>query len=91
MKRILFVSALVLIASSFAFGQAKNAKETEVKLIQMDRGWTAAEMKGDAKTAGMYVADDFWGTTPEGKVENKTQYLAGIKADPDNNDVADDY
>jgi ketosteroid isomerase-like protein len=38
----------------------------------------------------MYVADDFWQTTPEGVVQNKTQYLAALKATKDT-DMADEY
>ena len=89
MKRIFFVTAFLLIASAFAFGQ-KDTKGLEAKLIQMDRDWTAAELKGDLKTASMYVADDFWGTQPNGSRQNKTQYLAALKASKDT-DVADDY
>jgi len=89
MKRIIFVTAFVLAASCFAFGQ-KDTKATEAKLIEMDRAWTAAELKGDLKTASMYVADDFSGTTSDGLVENKAQYLKGIKATKDT-DVADEY
>ena len=87
MKRIFFVIGLLLVASAFTFGQDKKL---EAKLIQMDKDWTAAELKGDTKTAGMYVADDFMETTPDGNVWNKKQYLADLKATKDT-DVADDY
>ena len=89
MKRILFVAAILMIASAFAFGQQKNAK-LEATLIQMDRDWTAAELRGDKKAASMVVADDFWGTQPDGTMQNKAQYLADIKATKDT-DVADEY
>ena len=89
MKRILFVVAFLMMTAAFAFGQQNNAK-LEVTLIQMDRAWTAAELRGDTKAAGMYVADDFWGTQPDGSLQNKTQYLADLKATKDT-DVADQY
>jgi hypothetical protein len=89
MKRIFFVAVTLLIASTFAFGQ-KDAEATKAKLIQMDRDWTAAELRGDKKAASMVVADDFWGTQPDGSMQNKTQYLADLKATKDT-DVADDY
>lgn len=89
MKRIFFVSAFLLIASIFAFGQQKNAK-LEATLIEMDKAWTAAELKGDMKTISGYIADDFWGTTTDGRPQDKKQYLAEIKASKDT-DVADDY
>jgi len=89
MKRIFFVVGLLLVVSSFALGQQKNAK-LEATLIQMDRDWTAAELRGDKKAAAMVVADDFWGTQPDGSMQNKTQYLADLKATKDT-DVADEY
>jgi len=87
MKRILFVAGLLLIAGTFTFGQEEKLKAT---LIQMDKDWTAAELKGDTKTAGMYVADDFWQTNPQGELWNKTQYLADLKPSKDS-DMADQY
>src|SRR6476659_8806619 len=89
MKRILFVAGLLLIAATFTLGQQKNPK-LEATLIQMDRDWTAAELKGDTKTAGTFVADDFWETTPDGMLWNKTQYLADLKPSTDS-DRADEY
>ena len=59
-------------------------------LIQMDKDWTAAELRGDKKAASMVVADDYWGTQPDGMLQNKTQYLADLKARKDT-DVADEY
>src|SRR3954453_21853979 len=89
MKRILFVAGLLLIAGTFTFGQQKNPK-LEATLIQMDKDWTVAELKGDTKTAGTYVADDFWQTNPQGEFWNKTQYLADLKPSKDS-DMADQY
>jgi ketosteroid isomerase-like protein len=90
MKRILFVTMIVMGASAVAFGQYK-AGSTEQTLIDMDKAWTASEGKGDKKAASMYVADDYMGTMPNGSVENKTQYLDSLKATPDDKDMADDY
>ena len=87
MKRLLFVAGLILIAGTFTFGQQEKIKAA---LIQMDKDWTAAELKGDKKAAGMFVADDFWETNQDGTVWNKTQYLAGLQATKDT-DMGDDY
>ena len=89
MKRILFVVGLLLITGAFAFGQQKNAK-LEATLIQMDKDWTAAELRGDKKAASMVVADDYMATMPDGTLQNKTQYLADVKATKDT-DVADEF
>jgi hypothetical protein len=89
MKRTFFVGVFLLLVSTFAFGQT-DQKAIKMKLIQMDKDWTAAELRGDKKAIDMYIADDFWGTTPDGMLQNKTQYLADIKATKDT-DVADQY
>ena len=89
MKRILFVAVIVLGVSAVAFGQYK-AGSVEQTLVDMDKAWTAAELKGDKKAAGMYVADDYMATTPEGTMQNKAAYLAQLDA-TDDQDVADDY
>lgn len=76
MKHIFFTVVLVLGISSLALGQYKKGS-VEDKLIQMDKAWTFAELKGDKKAAA-YIADDYVGTTQRGEIENKTQYLAGL-------------
>jgi hypothetical protein len=89
MKRIPFVIVLLMAATTFAMAQQKNPK-VEAELIKMDKAWTAAELKGDAKTAGMYVADDFWETNIDGTMGGKAEYLKALAATTDT-DVADDY
>lgn len=82
MKHIIFAVVLVLGISSIGFGQyAKGSVED--KLIQMDKAWTSAELKGDKKASAAYVADDYVGTTQRGEIETKAQYLAGITANSD--------
>jgi hypothetical protein len=76
------------VATSFALAQ-KNPK-VEAALIQMDKDWTAAELRGDAAAVGAFIADDFWATTPEGTMNNRAKYMAEIKASKDT-DVADEY
>ena len=88
MKRVLFVIAMLAVSASFVMAQ-KNAK-LEVQLIQMDKDWTAAELRGDAKAAGMFVADDFWQTNPAGVFEDRAAYIKQLAASKDS-DVADQY
>ena len=57
MRHILSVVVLVLATSSIALGQYKKGS-VEDKLIQLDKAWTFAELKGDKKAAGDLVADD---------------------------------
>jgi hypothetical protein len=90
MKRMLLVAVIVLGVSAVAFGQYKKGS-VEQTLIDMDKAWTAAELKGDKAAAGKFVAEDFRGTTAEGAVQNKADYLKGLAATPDDMDMADDY
>ena len=90
MNRMIFVAVIVLGVSAFAFGQYKPGS-VEQKLIDMDKAWTAAELKGDKAAAGMYVAGDYVATTQEGTMQNKTQYLEQLNAAPGDVDVADDF
>ena len=89
MKPILSVVVLVLAISSIALGQYKKGS-VEDQLIQMDKAWTFAELKGDKKAAGALIADDYVGTTQRGEIENKTQYLAGVVPNADMV-TSDDY
>ena len=82
MKLILSAIVLVLAISSIASGQYKKGS-VEDKLIQMDKAWTSAELKGDRKGAGALIADDYIGTTQRGETETKTQYLASVVPNAD--------
>lgn len=82
MKPIFFAVILVLGSSSIALGQYKKGS-LEDRLIQMDKAWTFAELKGDKKAAAAMVADDYVGTTQQGTIENKAQYLAQIAPNAD--------
>lgn len=89
MKPIISALILVLGITSAAVGQYKKGS-VEDQLIQMDRAWTFAELKGDKKAASEFIADDYVGTTQRGEIENKTQYLATVV--PNSDSVkADDY
>lgn len=89
MKIILFAVVLILGLSSVAFPQYKKGG-VEEKLIELDRAWTFAELKGDKKAAGDLVADDFVGTTQRGEIQNKAEYVASVVPNADMV-KADDY
>ena len=89
MRSIVIVVVLMLAMSSIAVGQYKQGS-VEDQLIQLDKAWTSAELKGDKKAAEALLADDYIGTTQRGEIENKAQYLASVMP---NSDMvkADDY
>lgn len=80
----LVLSAVVLIIgiSSVTLAQYKKGS-VEDQLIELDKAWTRAELKGDKKAAGDMVADDYVGTTQRGEIENRAQYLAGVTPNSD--------
>jgi hypothetical protein len=79
---MLLPALLVAVASSAVYAQAKPKMSDEQALIALDKQWTAAELRlndEDRKTIDRIVADDFTSTTPFGQIENKTQYMEGLK------------
>ena len=82
MRPILSAVILLLGLSSIAVGQYKKGS-VEDQLIQLDKKWTFAELKGDKKAAGALVAADYVGTTMRGEFENRTQYLASVVPNAD--------
>ncbi|MBA3768637.1 MAG: nuclear transport factor 2 family protein [Acidobacteria bacterium] len=92
--RILLMAALTLATSALALGQTKaHSVSPEQELIDLDKKWTAAELRlneQDKQFINSMVGDDFTGTTAEGQIQNKTQYMAGLKHS-DDTDVADEY
>ncbi len=82
MRSIIVFIAVLLSLASFANGQYKKGS-LEDRLIQLDRAWTFAELKGDKKTAGAMVADDYVGTTQAGAIEDKSKYLSEIAVNAD--------
>ena len=90
---MLMLTFVVVMASAIATAQTKVKLTDEQALIALDKQWTAAELRlnaDDQKTISRIVADDYTGTTPFGQIENKAQYIAGLKATSDT-DVADEY
>lgn len=81
-QSLIVAAAVVIAVSSVAFGQYKKGS-VEDKLIELDKAWTFAELKGDKKTAGAMVADDYVGTNQRGVVEDKTAYMASIAPNAD--------
>lgn len=82
MKPILSAIVFVLAITSITHAQYKKGS-LEDRLIQLDKAWTSAELKGDKKAAAALVADDYVGTTQRGQIENKARYLAGVVPNAD--------
>ena len=90
MKLTISIVVLTLAMSAAAYGQQYKKGSVEDQLVQLDKAWTAAELKGDKKAAAALLGTDFVGTTQRGEIQNKTEYIAAVTA---NSDMvkADDY
>lgn len=61
---------------------ATSAAEREAvlaELMKLESELTTASLEGDISTLAPHIADDFSGTTFDGKVQNKNQVLADTK------------
>jgi predicted transcriptional regulator YdeE len=93
LTRLLLLATTVASASFIASAQPKSNTADEQALIALDKQWTAAELRlndDDRKTIDRIVAADYTGITPFGQIENKAQYMAGLKHSEDT-DMADEY
>jgi ketosteroid isomerase-like protein len=58
---------------------AKDTAKAEKELLQLERDWTQASLKGDATALGKILGDDWVGQGPAGTM-TKTQVLAELKS-----------
>jgi len=89
MNRLAFV--WLAAGSALAFGQAPKTDSAPVEkaIIQMERDWTEAGIKKDAKSWDRIVADDWVATDFLGKTVTKAQALAEMKSGASSNQTVD--
>ncbi len=76
MKRTILIAVMLLAASSFAFGQAKDEQAIRQTLNEL----MTALSKSDVDTAGRIYADDYVIGLADGRSTTKAQRLAAIKS-----------
>ena len=85
MKRMLVVAALTMAASSLALGQMTGKKanysnqkgdSVEQAVMQMEEDLRVAVTKGDMKTYGRIVGDDYVYTNQDALVRTKAQVMS---------------
>ena len=86
MKRTLLTFLLVIAISSVIPGQTKSSKSDDISqekegLLKLTDEITAAKVKRDVSALERILADDYIFTNPAGLFADKTEYLAGAKAD----------
>jgi hypothetical protein len=60
---------------------AADKSKVEQELMQLERDWCSASVKGDAAAIGAILADDYTDVVLTGTVANKAQSLADVKTD----------
>src|SRR6266513_2088537 len=88
MKIILAIALLIIAASSFAYGQtdaraASGNAKVEQEIRRLEREWFESYVRGDRAAFDRIVADDAVITYGNGKVGNKSEAIAEIKAPAD--------
>src|SRR5258707_1121922 len=58
---------------------ASDREAVLAELMKIETELTTASLEGDISTLAPHIADDFSGTTFDGKVQNKNQVLADTK------------
>jgi hypothetical protein len=62
-------------------GSVSDREAVRAELLQIVNEMTTASLAGDIATLAPHIADDFSGTSYDGKVQNKNQTLAATKPD----------
>ena len=85
MKRALLLVVTMCVVSFFASAQAPAARSAqaspeEATLLQIERDWDNAAIKGDTAALDRILAADCVFTNFEGQIETKAQRLAAVKS-----------
>ncbi len=78
MKTLVSICTAMLLMTSSAIAAEMSA--TQQKLVDMEAAWSKAIVAKDTVTVASFVADDWSGQNPGGKMQNKTGLLADMKS-----------
>jgi ketosteroid isomerase-like protein len=80
MMRFLAVALLFSVSIGITIAQkAPDAAADKSMILALESAWNQAEIHHDANAAASIMADTFISVDHRGAIENKSQYLAGIK------------
>lgn len=80
MIRILALAVLLTASTLFTVGQDKGDSSADKSMVlALESAWNQAEIHHDATAAAAIMADTFISVDHHGALQNKSQYLAGIK------------
>lgn len=81
MKTATGILGILILCSGAALAQSKpTAAADEAAIRAIEEKWDAASVKGDAAALGAILADTFVSTNAEGKIRNKTEFIAPLKS-----------
>lgn len=70
---------LVVFLPLFAIAQQNTESSDKSMILALESAWNQAEIHHDANAAASLMADTFISVDHHGALQNKAQYLAGIK------------
>jgi ketosteroid isomerase-like protein len=80
MMRILSIALLIWGATPITVAQNQPDSSADKSMIlALESAWNQAEIHHDATAAAAIIADTFVSVDHHGAIENKSQYLAGLK------------
>jgi len=77
--RCAFLLMLALGAALAAQDNGAGKSDEKSMVMAMENAWNQAELHHDAKAADAILADRFISVDHHGQLENKAQYLAGLR------------
>jgi ketosteroid isomerase-like protein len=78
-RTLTFLLLLVLTVMAAAQEKARSSAEDKSMILALENAWNQAELHHDAAAAGAIMADTFISVDHHGQLQNKSQYMAGLK------------
>src|ERR1035438_1992461 len=78
-RKLAFLLLLVLAVVAAAQDKARSSAEDKSMILALENAWNQAELHHDAAAADAILADTFISVDHHGQLQNKSQYMAGLK------------
>ena len=78
-RELAFLLLLVLAVVAAAQDKARSSAEDKSMILALENAWNQAELHHDAAAADAILADTFISVDHHGQLQNKSQYMAGLK------------
>jgi ketosteroid isomerase-like protein len=78
-RKLTFLLLLVLAVVAAAQDKARSSAEDKSMILALENAWNQAELHHDAAAVDAILADTFISVDHHGQLQNKSQYMAGLK------------